>query len=310
MPGPTFDERVAANLGELSPAELRVVRFFQDNREHVLVASAAELAQRAGTSDATVVRATRAMGYSGLDEMRRQLAAELRQSLSPASRLVRTLEAVGDDLRSAFDTTLDIHHKAIADLRRDISPVLFKAAVDSLVGARRVFVFGIGPSSALADYFAIQLRRFGLASGVLRHTGLLLADDLQQIAKGDLVVILAYSRIYAELDAVIERADRLGIRKVLLTDTLGPVLRGRVDQVLPVARGHTDSLSMHSATLALMEALLVGVAAQRPAETVASLELLNELRARIAGRAMELPISSDKRGRERRGAKTRPARRR
>jgi DNA-binding MurR/RpiR family transcriptional regulator len=138
-----------------------------------------------------------------------------------------------------------------------------------------------------------------MAGGVLQHTGLLLADDLQQVAKRDLIVILAYSRIYAELDAVLARADQLAIPKILLTDTLGAALRGRVDQVLPVARGRADSLSMHTATLALIEALLVGIAARRPAETIASLELLNELRFKIAGRAMELPISSKKRGRER-----------
>jgi hypothetical protein len=47
---------------------------------------------------------------------------------------------------------------------------------------------------------------------------------------------------------------------------------------------------MHTATLALFEALLVGVAAKRPAETVANLKLLNDLRARIAGKPMDLPM--------------------
>jgi hypothetical protein len=35
---------------------------------------------------------------------------------------------------------------------------------------------------------------------------------------------------------------------------------------------------------------LIGVAAKRPAETVASLKLLNELRARLAGEPMDLPM--------------------
>src|SRR6202030_1788037 len=73
---------------------LRVARFFQENREEVLVASASALASKIGTSDATVVRATKALG--------------------------------------------------------------------------------IGPSSAMADYFAIQLGRFGIVSasltvGIDRH---------------------------------------------------------------------------------------------------------------------------------------------
>lgn len=286
----TFDERVAAGLEGLSPAERRVARFFQENREEVLVASATELAAHVGTSDATVVRTTKALGYSGLEELRRQLADELRLSLSPASRLVRTLGKIDGGAATALELALAIHRKSLEDLGRDVSPSLFEAAVDRLTEARRIFIFGIGPSSALADYFAIQLRRFGLSGGSLRNTGLLLADDLQQMAKGDLVVILAYSRIYGELKALLEQGDQLGIPKILLTDSLGPALRGRVDLVLPVARGRADSLSMHTATLALMEALLVGVAARRPVETVASLKRLNDLRTRIAGQAMELPM--------------------
>src|SRR5436189_5762457 len=99
---PTFDQRVTTALQRLSPAEVQVARFFQANREEVLVASASALASRIGTSDATVIRATKALGYAGLAALRQQLAAELRSSLSPASRLARTLGQVGDSPQSAF----------------------------------------------------------------------------------------------------------------------------------------------------------------------------------------------------------------
>ena len=296
MSGSTFEDRVASAMAALSPAERQVTRFFRQNRELVLVASAAELAERVGTSDATVVRTTKSIGYAGLDELRRQLAKELRSDLSPASRMARTLGDVSNSPSSAFDVTLDIHAKALGDLRRDITAALFDEAVEALTRAGRVRIFGIGPSSALADYFAIQLARLGVAAGSLKQTGLLLADELQALKKGDLLVVLAYSRIYPELAVLLDRADELDIGKILMTDTLGAALRSRVELVLPVERGKADNLSMHTATLALMEALLVGVAARRPTETISSLELLNELRARIAGKAMDLPIAARKRG--------------
>ncbi|MGK3808240.1 hypothetical protein ABI003_15270, partial [Enterococcus faecium] len=53
----TFDKRVADRFERMSPAEQRVIRFFQENREEVLIASAAALAAKAKTSDATIVRA-------------------------------------------------------------------------------------------------------------------------------------------------------------------------------------------------------------------------------------------------------------
>lgn len=291
---PTFDERVARMRASLRPAEQRVASYLRENREEVLVASAAQLASLINTSDATVIRTARALGFASLDDLRRQLATELRSSLSPASRLARTLGEIGDRPRSALEVTLSIHGKSLEHLRRDISPNEFQEAVEHLTRARRVFVFGIGPSSAVADYFVVQLNRFGLTCSTLKQTGLLLADGLQALRAGDLLVVLAYSRVYAELAALLDRADQLGLRTILLTDTLGNVLRKRVDLILPVERGRTNSLSLHTATVALIEALLVGVAVKRPAETVSSLKLLNDLRTQIAGRSMGLPVLDQK----------------
>ncbi|MGH7093997.1 MAG: MurR/RpiR family transcriptional regulator [Stellaceae bacterium] len=287
-PTPTFDDRIAERLGRMSPAEQRVVRYFQANREEVLIASAAALAAKAETSDATVVRATRALGFSGLEELRRTLAGELRRSLSPAARLSRTLGDVGGDLFAAFERTMELHLRSLESLRRAIGPDPFERAVDLVVEAERVLVFGLGPSSAIASYLVIQLNRFGLATAGLTNTGVLFADDLRRLRDGDLVVMLAYGRVYSELSVLLDEIARRALKSLLITDTLAAPLRVRVDLILPVPRGEADMLSMHTATLGFIEALLVGVATRRPAETIASLEQLNEARERLAGKPMRL----------------------
>jgi DNA-binding MurR/RpiR family transcriptional regulator len=288
---PTFEQRIVERLGQMSPAEQRVVRYFQDNREEVLIASAAALAAKAETSDATVVRATKALGFSGLEDLRRTLAGELRSSLSLAERLTRTLGEVGDNPSAAFELALDIHLRSLESLRRSITSEQFERAVDGIAGARRILVFGIGPSSAIAEYLVVQLARFGLDAASLTNTGILFADDLRKLRGGDLIIMLAYGRVYAELAALLDEIDRHGLRSFLITDTLAATLRHRVELVLPVPRGHAEMLSMHTATLGFIEALLVGVATRRPDETLGSLKELNEAREKLAGRRMKLPVS-------------------
>jgi DNA-binding MurR/RpiR family transcriptional regulator len=295
-----FTARTSAAIHRLSSAEQAVVRFFQENREEVLVGSAASLAAKIGTSDATVIRATQALGYSGLDELRRDIADELRMSLSPAARLTRTLGAVKGDASSALGVVIDIHVQALEKLRRDVSAAQFEAAIELLAKARRIVVFGIGPSSALADYFAIQLGRFGIETISLTQTGLLLADGLNRLKPGDLIVALAYGRVYQEIQTLLSQANRLQLPKMLLTDTLAATLGKKVDLVLPVARGNADWFSTHTATLGLIEAMLVGFAAKRPSDTLASLKNLNRLRSDLAGEMMDLPVRS------RRGSKRGP----
>jgi DNA-binding MurR/RpiR family transcriptional regulator len=288
----SFEERIADHLAGMSPAERRVVQYFQGNREEVLIASAAALAVKAETSDATVVRAAKALGFAGLDDLRQTLARELRISLSPAERLTRTLDELDGSLAAAFDMTLDIHLRSLESLRRVITPELFEKAVEGVTGAQRIVVFGLGPSSAIANYLVIQLTRFGLDTVALTNAGLLFADDLRRLRDADLVIMLAYGRVYAELAALLDEIEKRGLRSFLVTDTLAATLRRRVDLVLPVARGRADLLSMHTATLGFIEALLVGVAAKRPDETLASLKQLNDSRVKLAGKTMILPTSS------------------
>jgi len=284
MPLPvSFDDRLDACYEAISPAEKTVARFFQENREEVLISSASSLAKQAGASDATVVRTAKALGFSGLEDLRRTLAQEIRDTASPARRMARTINEVGSDLDLALSVTLDINTNALKAVRADISTDLFRAAVCSVIDARRVFIFGIGPSSAMAEYFSIGLGRLGVDTQSLTETGLLLADKIQHFQNGDLLIIFAYGRVYQELAVMLDHANLKDMRSILISDTLGPKLHSRVDLVLPVARGRMNMLSMHTATLALIEALLVGVAMKKPKESLASLETLNQIRTALVG---------------------------
>jgi DNA-binding MurR/RpiR family transcriptional regulator len=280
----TFEERIARRYPELRPAEQRVVRFFRNRREEVLIASAATMAAKAKTSDATVIRAARALGYSGLDGLRRALAEEMRQSLSPAERMSRTLEEVGGERAAAFHTTINTHLECLQALSRSVIPAHFEKVAKALGGAKRVVAFGIGPSSAMANYLVIQLARFGIEAISLSNTGLLFADDLAKLRANDVVILFAYSRIYVEVEALLDAAQAVRLRTILVTDTLEGALKGRVDMIVPVPRGYSDMVSFHTTTLGFIEALLVGIAAMRPELTLASLERLNLARRKLAGK--------------------------
>lgn len=285
----SFDERVAEHWLTMRPTEQRVARFFKEHRKEVLVSSAAALAVKAGTSDATVVRTAKALGYQGLDDLRRSLVSEIDQP-SPADRLTRILGRVGGELENALTVTLDIHAQSLEGVRRSVTPELFAQAVTAVINAPRVFVFGIGPSSALAQYLVIQLNRFGIEAASLTNTGLLFADDLHRIRAKDLIIMLAYGRVYVELDALLDQIGHRNAASMLLTDTLADSVGHRVQLLLPVPRGHADMLSMHTGTLGLIEALLVGIAAKVPQKALDSLADLNQMRTRLMDAPMKLGV--------------------
>ena len=97
-----FDDRVEAALETLPPAEQRMARFFVNQKQSVLLGSAAEIAALAGTSDATVVRTARSLGFESLSALRQVLLADLTGTVSPGRRLAHTLQETGSDSASAL----------------------------------------------------------------------------------------------------------------------------------------------------------------------------------------------------------------
>lgn len=279
--GAGFDQVVEEALHRLTPAERRVARFFGDRRQDVLLSSAAEIATMAGASDATVVRTARALGFDGLSALREALLAEITRMPTPGGRLQRTLAEAGDGPAAALDHVIAIHEQALAVLKRPDMAPRFAHAVDILGAAARRYVFGIGPSGALARYAALQLNRIGLPTSTLTDAGVALADGLLSLATGDAVLMIAYAPLYREVSVVLAEARRRTVPVVLLSDSLGPFVSDLVAATLPVPRGKADHLAMHAGTMVMIEAAIVALAARRPDAALASLDQLDCTRSAI-----------------------------
>ena len=277
----SFDARVRCALASLTPAEVRTAQHLLASPEIALIGSAAQIAGAVGTSDATVIRTARSLGYAGLSDMRADILAGITGAASPAGLLNRTLEETGSDPARVLDHVAGLHGAALIALRRPEMVRAFGAALDLIAGAANRFVFGIGPSGALADYATLQLNRIGLRTHALTATGIGLADRLVWLGPGDTVVMLAYAPLYREAEMVLERSAEVGAQVILISDTLGLFVAGRVAQVLAMPRGRADHLAMHGGTMVLIEALVLGLAAMDRTRAVDALDDFSTTRARI-----------------------------
>ncbi|HZT93009.1 MAG TPA: MurR/RpiR family transcriptional regulator [Gaiellaceae bacterium] len=268
---------VRATSRELSPKERAVAEFYVEHREEAAFLSAAEIAARLGTSDATVVRAVKALGYSGIPELRRELIDALRAQATPAVRLGRSLEDAGEDpLGHVVGLELELLEHA-----RSLDRAGFERAVDALASAQRVLAFGLGPTGPLCEYFALRLNRFGRAATAITESGLLLADALLAVRRGDALVLIAHERLDRPAEVTLRRANDLELPVVLLTDTLAGKLADRVSVALVTPRSRGGSLTSSAATIAILEALLLALAARDRARSLAALAELNELRKQL-----------------------------
>jgi DNA-binding MurR/RpiR family transcriptional regulator len=281
----SYADRVAERGEALAPAERRVADLLLDLGPEATLLSAAALAEQLGTSDATVVRTAKALGYSGLAELRRALAAS-GESPPLGERLHRTLEQTPDD--ELFPSAIRNHLSALDTLTRNVSPQAFQDAVAILAGRDRVVWRGVGPSAHLAAYGQLMTQRIGKPSSALVHTGTSFADELLTLEPDDAIVLFAYGRLQPHVRVLLEHAGTLEAPVVLITDVLGRRLEAGVATTLQCGRGAPGLFASHGITLVVIEALVLAIAATHQTESEASLAELNELRAALAGRRIDV----------------------
>jgi DNA-binding MurR/RpiR family transcriptional regulator len=285
-PSDSVADRAAGRAGQLSPAESNVIDFLLSAPPEVVLWSAARLAAELGVSDATVVRTAQALGYAGLAELREALA---RRPAEPTltDRLRTTLaDAEGDE--HFLGVCVDHQVDALDTMRRNVSADRFDEAVEHMVAGQRVVWCGIGPSAHLAEYAALLCRRIGHPSTAITRTGSEFADELLSVSEDDVVVVLAYGRVHRHVRVLLDRAAALATQVVLVTDVLGRTLGPRVDVVLPCGRGAPGLFASHGTTMVLIESLVLGLARRDPDAAQASLDQLNDLRADVEGRRIDV----------------------
>lgn len=280
-----LSERIAAFAPTASPVETRVLDWLSRNRETALHASAARIATWVDTSDATVIRTARKLGYDGLEALRCALADDLRSDLTLSERMASEVSRTRE--HSPLAVSLSALRVSL-DVIESLDTEDFTRLVQEIGSARQVHVFGIGPSGHIAGYMAAQLVRLGIDARALTRTGLQFADDLAGLQAGDAVLALAYDRPYPEVRALFDRTQALDLFSTLVTSVGTRLPDARSDVLFRVPRGRVDGFGMHAGTLALLEGILVAVSAADPDRTAVALDALNAARQTVSGGGMKL----------------------
>src|SRR5919106_323105 len=129
-------------LDSLSLGHQAVARFLMTRLDEAAFFTGAELAQRAGTSEATVVRFARALGYAGFPEFQQALQALLRQKLAPRERLERADQAPGRSATSLVERIMERARSNADETRSSLGHKELEAAARALIRAEVIYVVG------------------------------------------------------------------------------------------------------------------------------------------------------------------------
>lgn len=277
-----FGDRFRLRAHQLSPRLYHVASYINEHRESVLESTAMEIAAVTQTSDATVIRAIQALGFAGLRDLKQTIERFLGPGINSAEKMNTTLGALSSDVNASIEFVVEGHQRACEVLSEPPNRAAMAEAVAFLAQARQVGIFGIGASGILADYAARLFSRMGIPSYALNRTGILLAEQLLNMQRGDVMIMMGQKSAHREGLTALAEAKRLGIPTVLLTNAPDSRFSRESQTVIAVPRGaENGKVPLHGTVLLCLEMIIFSVASATPQQTMKSMKRIQDLHRSI-----------------------------
>jgi DNA-binding MurR/RpiR family transcriptional regulator len=263
-------------LPSLQPSDARVAQVILDEPDAVVYWSVSEVAEAAQTSSATVVRCTQKLGFRGFHDLKLALARERATFAADVAE-----ETVSRDPRvSILEHVIAAGAQSVRDAGALVDPGAFDATVGALSGAGRVLFAGVGTSAPLTQDAAYRFSAIGITADAYADAHV---QHLQarRLSDGDVCVAVSHTGSTRETLEVVVSARAAGAVTVAITSFARSPLTELVDHVIVAGTREVsfrlEAMASRLAHLALLDALLVSVAARDEARARASLELFTDM---------------------------------
>ncbi|TGD11724.1 MurR/RpiR family transcriptional regulator [Brevibacterium sp. S111] len=270
----------------LTRAEARVQLYARQDPLAFATSTAVEIAEASSTSDATVARTARKLGFHGVREWKRVCAdsvdstlgldALLRVRLDNLSK-AKSVKSSGGLARQVLASSAE----ALLALAEILESSALDHGVDELVNARRVLVYGLGAAYHVAEYLSLALERVGVDARAVTGSGHTLADAIPRLRSDDVSIVLAPRLLFPDIVwYAAESAQRCAATILVTTEPAPERLRqSTITLRLPsTAQVVADDTIL---TLALADVFVAAIARQEPNRSLATRQAVQMFRDRI-----------------------------
>jgi RpiR family carbohydrate utilization transcriptional regulator len=269
------DVPVIARLATLAPSlresEQRIADYVLANPAELPYLTVSDLADRTGTSEATVIRWSQRLGFSGYSALKIALALELRAGSDGAART----NEQPTDLGTIKRTVVDLNVESLRDALQLLDEAELARAVDALVRARRIEVYAVGGTAIVAQDAAFTLMQMGLRIVAVTDPHLQVMSAVQ-LGPEDVALGVSLSGSTRDTVEALQAARDAGATCICITRHPGsPITRAADVTLLAPARpasigGH--QLYGRAAQLAVVDLLAAAVVAARPEASLRAIE--------------------------------------
>ena len=246
----------------LSKSEKKVADYIIKSPDQVIYLSVAELAQNSGVSDPTVVRTCQKIGLSGYQELKVTLAQDI---VSPLQSIHEEI-LEDDSIKTVIDKVFQSTIHALTYTRDILRDQNLEAAVQVIMDARKIIIFGLGNSHAIAVDLQHKLMRLGCDATAYTDPHMA-AIAGAYVGPGDVAFAISHSGSSKDTVENARLAKENGATLISLTNIGTTPLSNIADIKLHTASRETRyrivALSSRIAQIAIIDAIYTVIAVRR-----------------------------------------------
>lgn len=239
----TIISYLQSNLTQFSRGQFKIATYLIENADKVVDDSSKELAAKIGVSQSSIIKFIQSLNFTGFTQFKLALISEMtkikvHQSTVPIHNTIHlddSLELIAQKLKQEKQQSLlkTTENLSFDDLR---------TAIQTLLRARRIQIFGIGNSALVAKDFAYKLQKLGLFAITETDAHVQLAMT-QSLTDKDCMMIISFSGKRKEIILAAKEAKKRGTYVIALTSLQQSKLRGLSDLILNTIADEIDSRS-------------------------------------------------------------------
>lgn len=268
--------RIEMNINKFSKGQKKIAAFIEEHYDRAAFMTASKLGSTVGVSESTVVRFATELGYEGYPKLQKAMQEMIRDKLTSVQRIDVTSARIGDNdvLESIMNQDIDKIRRTLEETSRED----FSRAVQSIVKARRIYIFGVRSTASLAQllgyYFGLIFDNVRVITDTSKtHT----YEQLFRINKDDVMIGISFPRYSTLAVEAMYLARERGANVIAITDSMVSPLVSTSDEVLIARSDMASVVDSLVAPLSLVNALIVATVLEKKDEvtdTFRELELV------------------------------------
>lgn len=268
---------ISANEAHFSKGQRRIARYITEHYDEAAFMTAFRLGEEVGVSESTVVRFATELGFDGYPQLQKAVQELIRSKLTIVQRMEVARTRIADDEVLHHITGWDIQN--IRQTMEEMDHAAFDAAVDAIVNAHRIYIFGAGSCKALATFLTHYLQmllggRVQLISAASQNE---IFEEMLDIGAEDAIIGISFPRYSSKAAKTLHFAKSRGAAVVALTDSSLSPIAVHASALLLARSGMAGVVDSLVAPLSVINALVVAISLKTMEENRPKLEELERL---------------------------------